>query len=245
MIKKIVFLLVGAFVFFPFCSDAAETPPALTVKGLVKKTLKLNLQEINRLPSIRVQLNEIMTDGGFQGIFTYRGAPLKNILEKAEIQKQRKTFYKGTDLALVVRNREGKQVSLSWGEVFYRNPATIVVATSAKPVMPHGDCKSCHDPEFTKRWLAPLHRKVGFPKLVVNSDTWSDRSLDNITEIEVVDLRPDLSTQKLKDLNSPEFEISGAGITPVTVKDLSAFLKTRLRVNMVGEGRGYHGTQDV
>ena len=236
---------MGAFVFFPFCVDAAETPPSLTVKGLVKKTLKLNVQEINRLPSIRVQLNEIMTDGGFQGIFNYRGVPLRTILEKAEIQKQRKNFYKGIDLALVVRNKEGKQVSLSWGEVFYRNPATIVVATSAKPIMPHGDCKSCHDAEFTKRWLAPLHRKVGFPKLVVSSDTWSDRSLDHITEIEVVDLRPDLPTQKLKDLNSPEFEISGAGMTPVTVKDLSSFLKTRMRVSTVGEGKGYHGTQDV
>ena len=49
MIKKILVLLVSAFVFFPFCVDAAETPPSLTVKGLVKKPLKLNLQEINQL----------------------------------------------------------------------------------------------------------------------------------------------------------------------------------------------------
>ena len=245
MIKKTLVLLACVFVLFPFCVDAGEAPPSLTVKGLVKKPLKLNVQEINRFPSIRVQLNEIRTDGGFQGIFTYRGVPLRNILEKAEIQKQRKHFYKGIDLALVVRNKEGKQVTLSWGEVFYRNPATIVVATSAKPIMPHGDCKSCHDPEFSKRWLAPLHRKVGFPKLVVNSDTWSDRSLDHITEIEVVDLRPELPTQKLKDLNSPEFEISGPGVASIALRDLSSFPKSRKRLSMVGEGRGYHGTYDV
>jgi hypothetical protein len=245
MIKKMLFLLLGAFVFFPFCLDAGETPPSLTVKGLVEKPLKLNMQEINRLPSVRVQLNEIMKDGDFQGVFTYRGVPLRNILEKAKIQKKRKHFYKGIDLALVVRNKEGKQVTLSWGEIFYRNPATIVVATSAQPIVPHGECKSCHDPEFTKRWLAPLHRKVGFPKLVVNSDTWSDRSLDHITEIEVVDLKPDLPSQKMKDLNSSEFVISGPGMTPVTVKDLSSFLKNRVRVSTVGEGRGYHGTHDV
>jgi hypothetical protein len=236
---------VSIFVFLPFRLNAGEIPQTLTVKGLVEKPLRLNVKEINRMPSIRVQLNEIMTDGGFQGIFTYRGVPLRSILEKAKIQKQRKNFYKGIDLALVVRNKEGKQVSLSWGEIFYRNPATIVVATSAQPIMPHGDCKSCHDPEFTKRWLAPLHRKVGFPKLVVNSDTWSDRSLDNITEIQVVDPRPDLPSQKMKEINSPEFEISGAGITPVTVKDLSSFPKNRIRVSTVGEGKGYHGTHDV
>jgi hypothetical protein len=243
MSKKILVLLVNVLVFFPLCLDAADT--SLAVKGLVEKPLKLNVQEINRLPSIRVQLNEIMKEGDFQGVFTYRGVPLRNILEKANIQKKREHFYKGIDLALLVRNKQGKQVLLSWGEVFYRNPATILVATSAQPIMPHGECKSCHDPEFAKRWLAPLHRKVGFPKLVVNSDTWSDRSLDNISEIEVVDLRPDLPTQKIKELNSPGFEISGAGMTPVTVKDLSSFLKSRMRVSTVGEGKGYHGTQDV
>ncbi len=100
MIKKILVLLVSAFVFFPYCADAAETPPSLMVKGLVEKPLKLNVQEINRLPSIKVQLNEIMKEGDFQGIFTYRGVPLRNILEKAEIQKKRKHFYKGIDLAL-------------------------------------------------------------------------------------------------------------------------------------------------
>ena len=245
MLKRIMFVVLTAFVLLPSYVAAAETPPSLTIKGLVQQPLKLTLDDLGAFSSITVQLNEIMKDGGFQGNFYYRGVPLRNLLEVARIQKKRKNFFKGIDLALAVRNKDGKQVVLSWGEIFYRNPATIVIATSAQPIMPHGECKSCHDAEFTKRWLAPLHRKVGFPKLVVSSDTWSDRSLDNITEIEVVDLRPDLPSQKMKELQSPEFEILGPGVTSVTVKDLSSFSRIKTRVSTVGEGKGYHGTQDV
>ena len=245
MITKILVLVLSAFVFLPSYVDAAEAPSSLTVKGLVQQPLRLTLDDLGAFSSVTVQLNEIMKDGGFQGIFYYRGVPLRSLLEVARIQSKRKNFFKAIDLALTVRNKAGKQVVLSWGEIFYRNPATIVIATSAQPIMPHGECKSCHDAEFTKRWLAPLHRKVGFPKLVVSSDTWSDRSLDNITEIEVVDLRPDLPSQKMKELQSPEFEISGPGVTSVTLKDLSSFPKNRTRVSTVGEGKGYHGTHDV
>jgi hypothetical protein len=245
MIKKMLLLMLSTFVFFPSYLGAAETRPSLTVKGLVEQPLKLTLDDLGSFSSITVQLNEIMKEGGFQGIFYYRGVPLRNLLEAARIKKKRKNFFKSIDLALAVRNKAGKQVVLSWGEIFYRNPASIIIATSAHPLMPHGECKSCHDAEFTKRWLAPLDRKVGFPKLVVTSDTWSDRSLDNITEIEVVDLKPDLPSQKLKELQSPEFEISGPGVTSVTVKDLSSFSRIRIRVSTVGEGKGYHGTHDV
>jgi len=245
MIKRILVLALVAFFSLPVYCAAREASPSLTVKGLVEQPLKLNLDDLEVFSSITVQLNEIMKDGGFQGNFYYRGVPLRSLLETARIQKKRKHFFKGIDLALVVRNKAGKQVVLSWGEIFYRNPATIVIATSAQPIMPHGECKSCHDAEFTKRWLAPLHRKVGLPKLVVSSDTWSDRSLDNITEIEVVDLKPDLTSQKVENLQSPEFEISGLGLTSVTVKDLSSYPRIRTRVSTVGEGKGYHGTHDV
>jgi hypothetical protein len=245
MVKRILVLALVAFFFIPLYCSAREASPSLTVKGLVEQPLKLNLDDLEVFSSITVQLNEIMKDGGFQGNFYYRGVPLRSLLETARIQKKRKNFFKGIDLALAVRNKAGKQVVLSWGEIFYRNPATIVIATSAQPIMPHGDCKACHDAEFTKRWLAPLHRKVGFPKLVVTSDTWSDRSLDHVTEIEVVDLKPDLPTQKVKELYSPEFEVAGPGTTSVTVKDLSSFSRIRTRVSTVGEGKGYHGTHDV
>jgi hypothetical protein len=245
MVKRILVLALAVFLFLPGYFAAGETPPSVTIRGLVEQPLKLTLDDLGAFSSITVQLNEIMKDGGFQGNFYYRGVPLRSLLEIARIQKKRKNFFKGIDLALVVRNKAGKQVVLSWGEIFYRNPATIVIATSAQPIMPHGNCKACHDAEFTKRWLAPLHRKVGFPKLVVTSDTWSDRSLDHVTEIEVVDLKPDLTSQKVENLQSPEFEISGLGLTSVTVKDLFSYPRIRTRVSTVGEGKGYHGTHDV
>jgi len=118
MTKKLLALALCALVFFPAYLGAAETPPSLTVKGLVERPLKLTLDDLGAFSSVLVQLNEIMKDGGFQGIFYYRGVPLRNLLEVARIQKKRKNFFKGIDLALAVRNKEGKQVVLSWGEIF-------------------------------------------------------------------------------------------------------------------------------
>jgi len=52
-------------------------------------------------------------------------------LEQAGIQKENSDFSKQIDLAVIVRNKAGKQIALSWGEIFYRNPAEVAIAFSA------------------------------------------------------------------------------------------------------------------
>jgi hypothetical protein len=223
---------------------AAESSPALSVKGLVEHPVTFTLGDLATFQSVTVQLNEVMKNGDYRGAFFYRGVPLRDLLQVAKIQKKRKNFFKGIDLALAVRDKTGGRVVLSRGEVFYRNPATVLVAFSAEPIMPHGDCKSCHTPDVYRRWLDPLSRKIGFPKLVVTNDNWSDRSLDDVAEIEILDLSPDLPSQKLKRLYSAEFEISGPGVNPTEIRDLSSFPRKQTTITQMGEGKGYHGTKE-
>jgi len=244
MKTKILFPILFLFV-FSVGEALAQSPSCLSITGLVKQPLNLTADDLERYQSIRVQLNEVTEDGGYRGVFYYRGVPLRTLLELASIEKEKTEFSKKVDLAILVRNRQGKQVALSWGEVFYRNPGGIIVATSATPIMPHKDCKRCHNPEEYKPRLDQLHRKIGFPKLVVSSDTYADRSLEEIMSIEVIDLRPKMPVKKLKKLFSHEFTITGAVRKTVTFKDLSPYPRGVMKIKHLGEGKGYHGIDKV
>ncbi len=235
----LLFLLMTAAV----CSAASPSP--LLIKGLVKTPLTLTMKDLEAYPHITVQLNELTKSRRFQGVFYYQGFPLRTLLDRAEIQKPGEGFQKNIDLAVSVRNREGRQVVLSWGELYYRNPGNILVAISAQPIMPHSDCKSCHSPEFYNVWLNPLSRQIGFPKLVVASDTWSDRSIENITEIEVLGVKPGMPSQKKEVLYSHEFQIQGPGVQSTTIRDLLSFSRQETRIKQIGEGKGYHGVLNI
>ncbi len=216
---------------------------SLGIVGLVKQPLNLSLEDLTGFDTINVQLNEVMQDGGFRGVFNYKGVPLKTLLELASVEKEESAFGKKVDLAILVRGENGKEVALSWGEVFYRNPDRIVIATSARPIMPKHSCTGCHSPEEYQPRMDQLKRNIIFPKLVINSDTFADRCLDGITSIEVVDIRPRMPSQKSEKLYSPEFSISGPDIRTKTFKKLSGFPKIQMTVKHIGEGKGFHGIE--
>jgi hypothetical protein len=209
---------------------------------MVRQPLNLTLQDLERYQSIRVQLNEVVEDGSYRGAFYYRGVPLRTLLEAASIQKKEgAAFSKQIDMAIRIGDEKGNQVALSWGEVFYRNPGRIIVATSASPVIPHKDCGSCHTPEQYRPRLDKLKRVIGFPKLVVTGDAYAERSLEGVTSIEILDLCPKMTTQKMEKLFCPEFTIMGTKASPLNFKDLSPYPRRAMRVKHLGEGRGYHG----
>ena len=239
--KKIFRNLIVLVVLCIACRPCSASSSTLAITGLVRQPLNLTRQDLNGFDAIRVQLNEIMADGSFQGVFHYSGVPLKSLLELAGVEKEETAFGKKVDLAILVRNKKGDRVALSWGEVFYRNPGEIIVATSASPIMPHKDCKRCHDPEVYKPRLDRFQRKIGFPKLVISSDTYADRSLEDITSIEVLDLRPKMPAKKLKELYSTEFTIVGAMEKAIAIKDLGIYPRREITVMHLGEGKGYHG----
>lgn len=216
----------------------AASSSGFSISGVVKQPIRLNLEDLSKFQSLYVRLNEVDSAKNFRGVFNYQGVPLRTLLDLAHIQKEQSSFPKALDMAIIVRNKAGKQIVISWGEVFYKNPAEIIVAFSSSPVMPYRA-------EAYKKWSNLLNQPISFPKLVVANDFYSDRCLEDITSIEVVDLNPKLKIQKKDKLYSPSFSISGAVKNPLLVSDLSGYKHTEAMVKPVGDGKGYLGLKPI
>ena len=241
MQKKITLLLL-LLVVLACPASGWSSSQILTITGLVKQPLTLSVADLALLQSTTVRINDIKKDGSFHGVFTTQGVPLRNLLEMARIEKEKAIFSKPLDLAIVVRDSTGKKVTLSWGEVFYRNPADVIIAFSATPVMPHHqDCGKCHTSDFTKPYLDQLKRPIDFPKLVTVNDFDADRSLEGIVNIEIVNLNSTGTAKKKGELFSPRIIFSGLMEYPVTVFSLDNLPRTSVTMNIVGDGRGFHG----
>ena len=241
MRKRWAFLLFFPIFLFITVPAKAAASEILGIIGAVKQPLQLTLNDLSRFQSVPVRLNELTRDKKFHGVFNYRGVPLKELLEAAVVQKGEAAFSKPLDMAIVVRNREGKQTVLSWGEVFYRNPAEIVLAFQGEPINPLRDCAACHKPEVYRVWFDPLKRKVGLPKLVVANDFFTERSLEDITSIEVVDLHLKMPVTRMKELFAPELSVVAEAKPPLNVTELSAYPRLEVVGKVTGDGKGYHG----
>ncbi len=241
MYKKSALLCTFLLVILLSADGLTASSPAISITGSVKQPLNLSMEDLRRFEAVTARLNEVSTDKNFHGAFSYRGVPLRTLLDLAAIQKDKSDFSKSVDLAIVVKNKNGQQTVLSWGELYYRNPADILIAFSATPVMPHRECSTCHTPEVFKKWLDPLKRDVGFPKLVVVNDFYTDRSLENISAIEVIDLHPQMTAKKLDTLFSPEFIVTGAVQQKMTIADISSYQRLEILAKQTGDGKGYHG----
>jgi hypothetical protein len=217
---------------------------SVSVTGSVRQPLNLSLEDLNRFKTVRVQLNEVRQDGSYRGAWYYEGVPLRTLLETADVEKEETDFAKSIDLAILVRNGEGRNIALSWGEIFYKNSADVIVATSATPIKPHHGCGSCHKEDISDQYMKQFDRRIGFPKLVVASDGYSDRSIENIVSIEVINPTAMIPSDKSAKLFSPSFAVTGKVKNELTLNDLSGFAREDMRVIHMGEGKGYHGIDD-
>jgi precorrin-2 methylase len=238
----IVFLII-TFSSFIWGSGWTAPQPSISITGSVRQPLNLNLGDLQKLETVTVRLNEVTGDRHYNGAFYYRGTPLKTLLELAYVQKEETGFSKQEDLAILVRNKDGKQTVLAWGEVFFSNPSDIVLAFSSTPVIPHADCKICHGPEVYQSRLDVLSRKVGYPKLVVANDFYTDRSLEDVTNIEVVDLHLKMAFKKSQNLFSPGFIVTGDVKQTLNISDLASYPRFEAPAKMIGDGAGYHGME--
>jgi precorrin-4 methylase len=218
---------------------------ALTVGGSVRQPLNLNNEDLSQFGTIETRTTDITRDGRYNGVFVYRAVPLRALLQAASIRKDEGGFNKTTDLAIAVRNKEGKTSVLSWGEVFYRNPGNAVVAVSATPVVPHHSqgCGQCHGEEVYQPALDKLKRKVGLPKLVLANDFYSDRSLEDIVSIEVVDLKKGSAKKPDPKPTTTKFSIIDTKGRSTEFTDLAGYRTIKLDFKEVGDGRGYHGVK--
>ncbi|HOP85028.1 MAG TPA: SAM-dependent methyltransferase [Syntrophorhabdaceae bacterium] len=241
MRKGLLFVLLHLFVIIGVLGGVSSSM-ALTIGGSVRQPLNLTINDLLRFESVEARITEVTADNSYRGVFIYRGVPLKTLLNFAFIQKEEEGFSKPIDLAVVVRNREGKAVTLSWGEIFYRNPQEVMIAFSATPVIPHhNNCGDCHTLDFYKPVMDQLKRKVGFPKLVITKDFFTDRCLEEVIHIEVVNLKQKAEKKKMDKLFSPKFTIAGMNNKSFEINDLSGYRHFEVSIKQVGDGRGYHG----
>jgi len=237
--KRIIF--IGLSISLLLVSTLWAGVTEIQVTGSVKRDLILNLSDLYQFQSVQVRLNEVTRKGEFKGVFLYRGIPLRTLLEVAQIQKKNSDFNKPVDLAIMITNKSGQKILLSWGEVFYHNPAEIIVAYTAIPIMPHKKCQNCHNPSFYQPRLKPLKRHIGFPRLVIANDFYTDRCLEEITRIEVVDLKSKIKAKQTDKLFSPQFRVVVNKKKALKISDLSNFAHKTYKTKVVGEGKGYHG----
>ncbi|OPY11015.1 MAG: Cobalt-precorrin-4 C(11)-methyltransferase [Syntrophus sp. PtaB.Bin001] len=237
VLKRFIPFILSLFVlvlcFFALNCWAGDA--VFSITGQVKHPLNLSTGDLSKFQTVSVRINNINKNGGYEGVFNTQGVPLKSLLEVCGLQKEESGFPKPVDLAIVVRNGSGKQIVLSWGEVFFRNPAEVTLAFSAVPVMPlHGV-----SPDQAEH----LYRKISFPKLVVAGDYYSDRSLEGVVNIEVVNLKAGGEFKKMGKLVCPEFNLTGAVKKNLFIKDLSSYPQTEIPATVVGEGRGFEGME--
>jgi precorrin-4 methylase/DMSO/TMAO reductase YedYZ molybdopterin-dependent catalytic subunit len=216
----------------------------ISVTGSVKQPLNLSIEDLSWFKTTRVQLNEVLKDGSYRGAWFYNGVSLRTLLETAYVEKEETAFSKAIDMAILVRNNEGQKVVLSWGEIFYKNSSDVIIATSATPIKPHHGCNSCHESNVSDRYMKQFDREIGFPKLVVASDVYADRSIESVVSVEVVNLTASMQADKSAELFSPSFTVAGKVENELNLKSLSGFPRRDVRVIHMGEGRGYHGIDD-
>jgi precorrin-4 methylase len=238
LIGILILLLPVCFLLLPL--DGAEQKWSIGITGLVKQPLNLTAKDLGSMSPATVRLNEMSREKEFRGSFNYAGVPLKQLLEMASFNKEGSDFSKAIDLAILVRNKEGACAALSWGEVSYRNPGDVIIAYTHTPIIPGKACSGCHTKEEYEKWWAPLHREIAFPKLVIAGDFYTERCLEGVCSIEIVDPSP-APQRKPEKRSAPSVTINGAGVKPVTISSLPSSGYVETTVKQVGDGRGYHG----
>jgi DMSO/TMAO reductase YedYZ molybdopterin-dependent catalytic subunit len=239
MLKRIIALCTFMIALSLAANGWSTSSPVISITGLVRQPIHISMDDLSRFEAVNARLNEITRDKNYHGAFNYHGIPLRTLLELASVQKEETDFPKQIDLSVVVRSGDGRQTVLSWGEIFYRNPAEIIIAFSAIPIIPHKTCQDCHKPAFYQKWLSLLKRE-----LVVTDDFYTDRSIEGITNIEVVDLHPRMEAKKLSRLFSPGFTITGSVKKRLGLENISAYPHREVSAKQIGDGKGYHGLKE-
>jgi len=230
MRKKIMLLFSLSFLLLVGARVWAGGLPVLSITGMVQQPLFVTVQDLENMQSLSVRNNEVAnSEGHSEGDVYFRGVPLKNLLELACVQKDEDAnFFKPIDLAIVVKNKKGSQTVLSWGEVLDRNPGDMVIALSTihtkNPKVDTG-AEGAKSP-------------MGFPKLVIAHDVFPDRSLNEVSQIEVLNVASGLIFKKTETLSSSEVTVTGAVKNPFTLQKLSDFPRIDVDVKQWGEGKG-------
>ncbi len=225
-------------------SGKSHPEPVTTISfsGLVRQPLNLTLDDLNGFHIQKVRINEITSGREYRGAVVYQGVSLRQILDICTVAKEGSGYSKRIDLAVIIKNREGKRAVLSWGEVGYRNSGDVIIALRGEPVMPMKKCSDCHKSESEyKRWHDPLTRPIGYPKLIIAGDVYSDRCIENITSVEIVNVGKVDFDRKKGTAFSGDVSIIGNGKNTVKISDIGGTNRIDIAAKQTGDGKGFHG----
>ena len=170
--KKGFTILFSIFLCSLALSGRAEQEQVVTITGLVKHPQRLTLADLGNYRPVVVRATEVGRDGTFHGVYSYQGVPLQHLLSAAGVEKEDAAFAKAIDLVISVRNRQGQRSLLSWAEVAYGRPGDVIVAFATDSLLKKEDVQP----------TPPLP----LPRLVLGNDFYSDRSLADIVNIEIL-----------------------------------------------------------
>lgn len=223
----------------------AEPADQIRVFGLVRQPLSLSMNDLEKFQTVQARQNEVTMDKKYHGAFNYRGIPLKSLLELCHVEKEESDFTKLIDLAVIVKNRDGKRVVLSWGEVAYRNAGDVIIATGGAPVMPMVNCTLCHkSSDEYRRWQAPLERTVRYPKLVMGNDFYAERCLENIESIEIADMGVTRPVVRSNDAYSADISVTGKDGGVTAMRGIEKLARISQAAKQAGDGKGFHGLKE-
>lgn len=178
-----------------------------------------------------------MIDGEnrFLGSYHYDGYSLFDILKEKYVRKNNREEFKSViDLLILVENRQGERVILSWGEIFYPNSLhRVMIATRVAPIIPT---------LTQEEW--PLPRET---RLIVAGDLATVRNIPAPSKITVFSSPLSFKRRAVQGgLYSPAIRIFDAqGKKRQTLASLPENLPLFDYPSVFyGRGKGFHGIQN-
>ncbi|MEI6433941.1 MAG: hypothetical protein WCP32_03785 [Bacteroidota bacterium] len=206
----------------------------LVVEGEVENPGKVDFSKLTK-HSVIVKEALLVNDTGnkFVGAYRYDGYSLFDILNNRILKKKNAADFKPIiDVFVVIENKKGDKVTLSWGEIYYPNFLNnSIIATEVMRIVPS---------KTKDLWQLPVESK-----LIVGNDLISERNISAPVKITVIsyprnykvnrDISP-LVSEKVQ-VFSGEEQIDSFSSMP------AKFQKETLHTIFYGKGRGIHSTQ--
>jgi hypothetical protein len=206
----------------------------LTIAGEVENP---GIVDFSKLQKRSVIVKEALLNDSagnrFVGAYRYDGYSLFDILNDRIIKKKNSSEFKPIiDLFVVIENRKGEKVVLSWGEIYYPNFLhNIIIASEVMRIVPS---------KTKDLWPLPVESK-----LVVGQDLISERNI--------------LSPSKITVISYPRFYAVNRELSPMVSETVNVFMannaigsftavsekypRQTLHTIFYGKGRGIHSTQ--
>ncbi|MDD2714290.1 MAG: hypothetical protein PHW04_00195 [Candidatus Wallbacteria bacterium] len=207
--------------------------PPLTIAGEVENPGPV---DFTKLPVRSLMARETeMKNGfpGFTGAYRYDGYSLFDILKESYLSKKNKQeFPPIIDLMVIVENKKGDKVVLSWGEIFYPTSLhRIIIAKSVSPIIPS---------KTKEQWPIPPSSK-----LICGNDLLTVRNISDPIRITVISNPHSFPVQKdLSPLYASKVRIFEKEKLLADTADFPQGLETRTYPTVFfGRGKGFHGLE--